>query len=115
MLVEHYGGAFPAWLSPLQVMLIPIADRHVEYAYSVAKQLEAAGLRAEVDDSSERMQAKIRDAQMQKVPYMLIVGKREMSAGQVNLRMRDGSVPGAMSVDEFITLAQEAVREKRPH
>jgi threonyl-tRNA synthetase len=115
VLVEHYGGAFPAWLSPLQVMLIPIADRHVEYAYSVAKQLEAAGLRAEVDDSSERMQAKIRDAQMQKVPYMLIVGKREMSAGQVNLRMRDGSVPGAMSVDEFITLAQEAVREKRPH
>jgi threonyl-tRNA synthetase len=115
VLVEHYGGAFPAWLSPVQVMLIPIADRHAEYAYSVAKQLKAAGLRAEVDDSSERMQAKIRDAQMQKVPYMLVVGNREMSAGQVNLRTRDGSVPGAMSVDDFITLAQEAVREKRLH
>ena len=113
VLVEHYGGAFPVWLSPVQVVLIPIADRHVEYARSVAGQLEAAGLRVEVDDSSERMQAKIRDAQMQKVPYMLVMGNREVEAGQVNLRMRDESVPGAMSVDEFIALAQEAVAEKR--
>jgi threonyl-tRNA synthetase len=113
VLVEHYGGAFPVWLSPVQVVLIPIADRHVEYARSVAEQLAAAGLRAEVDDSSERMQAKIRDAQMQKVPYMLVMGNREVEAGQVNLRMRDESVPGAMSVDEFIALAQEAVAEKR--
>ena len=113
VLVEHYGGAFPVWLSPVQVVLIPIADRHVEYARSVAGQLEAAGLRVEVDDSSERMQAKIRDAQMQKVPYMLVMGNREVEAGQVNLRMRDESVPGAMSVGEFIALAQEAVAEKR--
>jgi len=113
VLVEHYGGAFPVWLAPVQAMLIPIADRHVAYAYAVAEQLQAAGLRVEVDDSSERMQAKIRDAQMQKVPYMLVMGNREMEAGQVNLRMRDGNVPGAMSVDEFVALAQEAVAEKR--
>ena len=114
VLVEHYGGAFPVWLSPVQVTLIPIADRHVDYAYAVAEQLRAAGLRVEVDESSERMQAKIRDAQMQKVPYMLIMGNREVEAGQVNLRMRDGNVPGAMSVDDFIAMAQEAVAERRP-
>ena len=67
----------------------------------------------EVDDSGERMQAKIRDAQMRKVPYMLVIGDREMEVGQVNLRQRDGDVPGAMSVDEFLALAQEAVTEKR--
>jgi threonyl-tRNA synthetase len=66
-----------------------------------------------VDDSSERMQAKIRDAQMQKIPYMLVIGNREMEAGQVNLRLRDGDVPGAMSVDDFVALAQGAVAEKR--
>ena len=113
VLVEHYGGAFPVWLSPVQVVLIPIADRHVEYAYSVAGQLKAAELRVEVDESGERMQAKIRDAQMQKLPYMLVIGDREMEAGEVNLRMRDGNVPGAMSVSEFLALAQEAVAEKR--
>ncbi|MDY6875411.1 MAG: threonine--tRNA ligase [Chloroflexota bacterium] len=113
VLVEHYAGAFPVWLSPVQVVLIPIADRHVEYALSVARQLQAAGLRVEVDDSGERMQAKIRDAQTHKVPYMLIIGDREIKAGQVNLRMRDGNVPGAMPVDDFSALAQEAVAEKR--
>ena len=113
VLVEHYGGAFPVWLAPVQVVLIPIADKHVEYARSVAGQLRAAGLRVEVNDSGERMQAKIRDAQMLKIPYMLVIGNREMEAGQVNLRMRDGNVPGAMSVDAFLALAQEAVAGKR--
>jgi threonyl-tRNA synthetase len=112
-LIEHYAGAFPVWLSPVQVVLIPIADRHVEYAHSVAQQLRAAGLRVEVDGSSERMQAKIRNAQMQKVPYMLVIGNREMEARQVNLRLRDGTVPGAMAVDDFVALAQGAVAEKR--
>ena len=114
ILVEHYGGAFPVWLAPVQAVLIPIADRHVDYAYGVAKQLREAGLRVEVNASSERMQAKIRDAQMEKVPYMLIVGDREMEANQVNLRRRDGEVPGAMSVEAFIALAKEAVEERRP-
>jgi threonyl-tRNA synthetase len=113
VLVEHYGGAFPVWLSPVQVEIIPIADRHADYAYSVAERLKAGGLRVEVDDSGERMQAKIRDAQLQKVPYMLVVGNREMEAEQVNLRLRDGNVPGAMAVDDFVALAQEAVEERR--
>ena len=113
VLVEHYGGAFPVWLAPVQAVLIPIADRHVEYAYSVAEQLRAAGLRPEVNDSGDRMQAKIRDAQLEKIPYMLVVGDREMEAGQVNLRRRDGEKPGAMSVEDFIALAQGAVEERR--
>ncbi len=113
VLVEHYGGAFPVWLAPVQVALIPIADRHVEYADSVAEQLRAAGLRATVDSSGERMRAKIREAQLQKVPYMLVIGDREQQAEQVNLRLRDGEVPGAMSIEDFIALAQGAVAEKR--
>jgi threonyl-tRNA synthetase len=113
VLVEHYGGAFPVWLAPVQVALIPIADRHVEYADSIAEQLRAAGLRATVDSSGERMRAKIRDAQLQKVPYMLVIGDREQEAKQVNLRLRDGEVPGAMSVEDFIALAQGAVADKR--
>jgi len=113
VLVEHYAGAFPAWLSPVQVTLIPIADRHVEYARSVAEQLQAAELRVEVDDSGERMQAKIRNAQMQKVPYMLVIGDREVEAETVNLRTRDGDVPGAMPVEDFVELAREAIEEKR--
>ncbi len=114
VLVEHYGGAFPVWLAPVQVAIIPIADRHVDYARSVAEQLREAGLWVEVDDSSDRMGAKIRRAQMEKVPYMLVIGDREIDADQVNLRLRDESVPGAMSVEEFIALAQEAIAEKRP-
>jgi threonyl-tRNA synthetase len=113
VLVEHYGGAFPVWLAPVQIMLIPIADRHQEYARDVADRLRQAGLRAEVDVSGDRMQAKIRKAQMDKIPYMLIIGDREIDAGQVNLRLRNEEVPGAMAVEEFITLAQEAVQERR--
>jgi threonyl-tRNA synthetase len=112
-LIEHYAGAFPVWLSPVQVALIPIADRHVEFARSVAGRLKAAKLRVEVNDSNDRMRAKIRDAQMQKIPYMLIIGDREVEAEQVNLRLRNEEVRGAMSVDDFIALAQEAVAEKR--
>jgi threonyl-tRNA synthetase len=113
VLVEHYGGAFPVWLAPVQAVVIPIADRHVDYAWDVARRLKAAGLRVEVNDSSERMQAKIRDAQIEKIPYMLVVGDREMQNGEVNLRRRDGEVPGAMSVDAFIAMALDTVRERR--
>jgi len=114
ILVEHYGGAFPVWLAPVQAVLIPIADRHVDYAHAAAARMRSAGLRVEVNDSGERMQAKIRKAQVEKVPYMLVVGDREVEAGQVNLRRRDGEVPGAMSVEEFVSLAREAVEEHRP-
>jgi threonyl-tRNA synthetase len=113
LLVEHYGGAFPVWLSPVQAVLIPIADRHVAYAESVAGRLRAGGLRVEIDASSNRMQAKIRDAQVQKIPYMLVVGDREMEAAQVNLRTRDGNVFGAVTLDEFADLAHDAVSERR--
>ena len=94
VLIEHYGGAFPVWLAPVQAVLIPIADRHNDYAHQVAAQLKAAGLRVEVDDSSDRMQAKIRDAQLQKVPYMLVIGDREVEGGAVAVRLRDGRGPG---------------------
>jgi threonyl-tRNA synthetase len=113
ILIEHYGGAFPVWLSPVQAILIPITDRHVEYAKHVEVQLRAAGLRTEVDSRSERMQAKIRDAQLQKVPYMLVVGDREMEAGAVAVRLRTEEDLGARSVEDFIAMAQEAIVEKR--
>jgi len=112
-LIEHYGGAFPVWLAPLQVILVPIADRHNEYAHRVAAELQAAGLRVEVNDSSDRMQAKIRDAQLEKVPYMLVMGDREMQAGAVAVRLRNGEDLGAQPVADFIALAQSAIAEKR--
>jgi len=111
-LIEHYAGAFPVWLSPVQVQIIPIADRHNEYAASVLKRLCEAGLRAEMDDSDERMQAKVRKAQLQKVPYMLIVGDRESKAGTVSVRLRSEEDLGPKSLDEFIAVAQKAVAEK---
>jgi threonyl-tRNA synthetase len=113
ILIEHYGGAFPVWLAPVQAMLIPITDRHVAYAKQVETQLRAAGLRTEVDARSERMQAKIRHAQLQKVPYMLVVGDREAEAGAVAVRLRTEEDLGARSVEEFIAMAQEAIAEKR--
>jgi threonyl-tRNA synthetase len=113
ILIEHYGGAFPVWLAPVQAMLIPITDRHVEYARQVEAQLREAGLRTEVDARSERMQAKIRDAQLQKVPYMLVIGDREAEAGAVAIRLRTEEDLGARPVEEFIALAQEAIAEKR--
>ncbi|MCP4519859.1 MAG: threonine--tRNA ligase, partial [Delftia sp.] len=112
VLIEHYGGAFPVWLAPVQAVLIPIADRHVDYCQQVAKQLKAAGLRAEVDDSSDRMGNKIRKAQGQKVPYMLIVGDREVESGQVAVRLRSGEDLKGKPVEEFIALAQQAVKER---
>jgi threonyl-tRNA synthetase len=112
-LIEHYGGAFPVWLSPVQAMVIPIADRHNAYAYEVAAQLKAAGLRQEVNDSTDRMQAKIRDAQLQKVPYMLVIGDREVQNGAVAVRLRSGEDLGLVPVPDFIARAQAAVAERR--
>ncbi|MCA9951672.1 MAG: threonine--tRNA ligase, partial [Anaerolineales bacterium] len=103
ILIEHFNGAFPLWLSPVQVMMVPIADRHIEYAQVVATQLRAAGMRVEVDASSERMNKKIRSAQMQKIPYMLVVGDKEAEEGAVAVRTRDNVNRGATPVAEFIT------------
>lgn len=102
VITEHFAGAFPAWLAPVQVMVIPIADRHVEYAGKVRDALFEAGLRAEVDDRSERMQAKLRDAQEQKVPVMLVLGDRDQEAGAVSPRLRTGESTQGVGMAMFI-------------
>ncbi|NIN68499.1 MAG: threonine--tRNA ligase [Anaerolineae bacterium] len=113
ILIEHHAGAFPVWLAPVQAVLIPITDRHVEYARQVETRLRATGLRTEVDARSERMQAKIRDAQLQKIPYMLVIGDREVESGAVAVRLRTEEDLGAKPVEEFIALVGEAIKEKR--
>jgi threonyl-tRNA synthetase len=112
VLIEHYAGAFPAWLSPIQVALIPIADRHLDYAKDVAVQLRRAGLRVMLDDRSERMNAKIRDAQNQKIPYMLVIGDKEIENDQVALRLRNGENLGPVPVAKFIERAKEDIANK---
>ena len=112
VLIEHYAGAFPVWLSPIQVEIIPIADRHLDYAHEVLKKLKAEGLRAEVDERGERMNAKIRDAQNQKIPYMLVIGDKEMESGQVALRERSGANPGAIALSQFIEKAKADIQSK---
>jgi threonyl-tRNA synthetase len=109
ILIEEYAGAFPVWLAPVQAMVIPIADRHVDYAQQVAGQLGAAGLRVEVDARSDRMNAKIRDAQLQKIPYMLVVGDKEQAAGAVAVRLRNNENLGPMALADFLKLAQAAI------
>jgi threonyl-tRNA synthetase len=109
VVIEHYAGVFPVWLAPVQAVLIPIADRHLAYVNELAARLKSAGMRVEVDDRSERMNAKIRDAQLQKVPYMLVVGDREVEQGMVALRLRSGENPGAVAVEEFLQRFQEEV------
>ena len=101
ILLEHYGGAFPVWLAPVQAVVIPIADRHNEYAQAAAAALAEADIRVEVDTRSERMNAKIRDAQIQKIPYMAVVGDREIADGAVNVRLRTGENCGALPLAEF--------------
>ena len=113
VLIEQYAGAFPAWLAPVQAVLVPIADRHLDYAAAVAKKLKAAGLRVTVDGRSERMNAKIRDAQLQKIPYMLVVGDKEMEQNQVALRLRSGENPGPMAVESFLELAEQEIQDKK--
>ena len=102
LLIEEYEGSFPLWLSPVQAVVIPIADRHVEYANEVAKQLRAANLRVEVDSRNERMQGKIRDAQVRKIPYMMVVGDKEAEAQAAALRVRGGGDLGATPVAEIV-------------
>jgi threonyl-tRNA synthetase len=102
MLIEHFAGAFPVWLSPVQAMIIPIADRHIEYAEKVQKLLKEVGIRAEIDPRSERMNAKIRDAQLQKIPYMLVVGDKEAAANAVAVRLRTNENLGAQPLSDFI-------------
>lgn len=112
VLIEHLAGAFPVWLAPVQAVLIPIADRHNEYAFEVQKKLQAQGFRVEVDTRSERMNAKIRDAQLQKIPYMLVVGDKEAATQSVAVRLRTNEDLKAMPLDDFIALARRLVESK---
>jgi threonyl-tRNA synthetase len=113
ILVEHYAGAFPAWLSPVQVVGIPVAADHVDYLEGVATQLAAQGIRVEVDASDERMQKKIRTAQTQKVPFMLIAGHDDIEAGAVSFRYRDGTQKNGVPVAEAIEEIVAKVRERQ--
>lgn len=109
VLVEHYGGAFPLWLAPTQAVLIPITDRNLEYVNATAEKLRSAGIRVKVYDSSDRMGAKIRDAEKQKIPYMLVVGDREQEAGTVAPRLRSGAQLDPLSVDDLIVRMEEEI------
>ena len=114
LLIEKYAGAFPMWLAPVQVKILPIADRHLDYAYDVKKQLEAKGIRVELDDRNEKIGYKIREARLQKVPYMLIIGDSEVEKQEVSVRRRgeDGDL-GAMSTEDYIALAVEEIETKK--
>lgn len=112
ILTEHFQGAFPTWLSPVQVQIIPIADRHQKYAQIVLEQLKASNIRVEVDNRQETMQAKIRGAQTQKIPYMIIVGDREEKENKIAARTRSGEDLGTMNVDEFLAKIKADIESK---
>jgi threonyl-tRNA synthetase len=112
ILIEHFAGAFPLWLAPIQAVVIPIADRHAEYAQGIRRELLAAGLRADLDERQEKIGYKIREAQLQKIPYMLVVGDREVAEGTVSVRTRSGGDQGASTVSGFVTSAREEITAK---
>jgi threonyl-tRNA synthetase len=112
ILIEHYAGAFPLWLAPLQAIVLPISDRHLDYAGAVRNELKAAGLRVDLDDRQEKIGYKIREAQLQKVPYMLVVGDREGTEGTVSVRSRAGGDLGARSVSDFLAKAKDEIAKK---
>ena len=112
MILEHYAGALPLWLAPVQTVVLPISDRHLAYAASVRDALGAAGLRAELDERQEKIGYKIREAQLQKIPYMLVVGDRESADGTVSVRTRKGGDQGSQKLDAFIATALSEVRDR---
>ncbi len=111
-LIEHYAGAFPTWLAPVQVMVLPIADRHHEYAQKVQNALKEKGVRVDIDDRSERLQAKIRDAQMQKIPYMLVVGDTEAQEATVAVRKRAGGAQEVQPLAEFVSAIEQEIKTR---
>ena len=112
LIIEHYAGAFPLWLAPVQAVVLPISDRHLDYARSVRGQLRAAGLRVDLDDRQEKIGYKIRESQLQKVPYMLVVGDRESAEGAVSVRTRAGGDQGASSVSDFVKKAADEIARR---
>ena len=113
VLIEQYAGAFPTWLAPVQALVLPIADRHTEYATTVAEALKDAGFRAEVDGRNESVRKKIAAGETQKVPYMLVVGDRDTEAGTVSPRQRGGTDLGAMPLPEFIARLRDETVDKQ--
>jgi threonyl-tRNA synthetase len=111
-LIEHYAGAFPLWLAPVQVGLVPIAERHNDYGKQLQQQLKAASLRVEMDSRNEKMNAKIRDLTMQKIPYLLVFGDKEQEAGAVSVRVRGKGDQGSMPLADFIAKAKGLVESK---
>ena len=111
-LLEHYGGAFPVWLAPVQVKVIPVADRHIDYAHKLEAQLKSEGIRAEVDARAERINPKIRQAQLEKIPYMLVVGDKEVETNTVSVRLRTGKQIAAQSPDSFKETVKTAIANK---
>jgi threonyl-tRNA synthetase len=111
-LIEHYGGAFPVWLAPVQVTVIPVADRHLDYAHKLQAELKSEGARAEVDTRSETVNLKIRQAQLDKIPYMLVVGDKEVAASTVSVRLRSGEQLASQSLDSFKETLRIAVANK---
>jgi threonyl-tRNA synthetase len=114
VLIEHYAGAFPVWLSPVQVVMVPIAERHTEYANKVAEQLRAIGVRVDVDARNEKMNAKIREHALQKVPFMLVVGDKEAESNQVNVRTRGHEKTETIATADFIAQIKKLIDEKAP-
>jgi len=112
IMLEHFAGAFPVWLSPIQAKIIPITDAQHEFANKVLEQLKQEGIRVEIDDRSEKMQAKIRDAQLQKIPFMLVIGGREAESNSVAVRQRDGQDIGAVKVEEFLAQIKDLINTK---
>ena len=110
-LIEHYAGAFPAWLSPVQVKIIPVSDRHIEHAQKVAAELKSQGIRVEVDDRSERMNLKIRQAQLEKIPYMVVIGDKEVADNTVSVRRRSGE---QLPIQPLAELHRDADCRKSP-
>ncbi len=111
-LIEHYGGAFPVWLAPVQVKVIPVADRHLDYAYKLEAELKSEGMRAEVDARSETVNLKIRQAQLDKIPYMLVVGDKEVAAATISIRLRSGEQLPSQPFSSFIETLKKAIANK---
>jgi threonyl-tRNA synthetase len=112
-LLEHYAGKFPAWLAPVQVKVLPISDKFLDYAKTVSQKLKKADIRAEVDDRNEKIGKKIRDTELLKVPYMLVVGEKEMNENKVAVRRQGKGDAGVKGVDEFMNEIKVEIEERR--
>ena len=112
ILVEHYSGKFPVWLAPMQAILLSVSDPYNDFTTALVARMQDAGIRAEADCRQETIGAKIRDAQMQKIPYMLVVGQKEKESGKLAIRTRDGKVEENVSVDDFIARVKKEITER---